>query len=204
MMKNLALVLTVLSVLLGPATARTQTADDEAIVEVHRGSPNIPDWVSYSLFLPMVNEGSHGFHIFADAFGIEQDTVEGASRVSFLESWFLESAATIERERYATTAALLCSGNWQDMNLEQFIRGLERLESEVERIYQMEYVATVQELSPSERRAFKNYLQQSKSATTYGDMDNRKFYEEAGEEEFRNTHAATCERLPAEYAARRN
>ena len=203
-MKDMAVPLIALAVLLSSATAYTETEGEEFIIEQLTGSPDIPDWVAYSFFLLKVNGRRHDFHIFADAFGIEQDTVEGASRVHFLESWFLESAAAIERERNVTTAALLCSDDWEDMNLEEFIQGVEQLETEVERIYQVEYDATEQQLSSSERQAFKRYLRKSKAATSLTDMDNRKFYEEAGEEEFRITQAKTCERLPAEYASWKN
>lgn len=204
MMKVLAAVLVALTVLLTPASARTDPAGEEAVIEVYRGSQNIPDWVSYSLFLIVVNGGGHGDHIFANAFGIEQGTIEGDARAAVLGDWFVESAEAIESERNVTTAKWLCSENWQDMSLEQFIRGVEKLESDTEHFYQQEYVATIQQLSPSERRAFKSYLRESKSTTSYTDMDDRKYFEEAGEEEFRITHSATCERLPDEYALWRN
>ena len=198
-MKDLVAVFFAFTVLIGLARADNGTAGEDMVIEAYSGGPEIPDWVSYSHFLVMVNGGFHSDHIFGEAFDIRQDTIEGRSRIRFLESWFLESADAVDRERNASTYELLCSGNWQGMNLEQFIVGLEKLEPEVENIYQKEYDATVEQLSPSESRAFRSYLDESKLSTSYGDIDDRMYFEARGEEEFRTTHAATCNRLPAEW-----
>jgi hypothetical protein len=52
----------------------------------------------------------------------------------------------------------------------------------------MEYLGTMQALSPAEHRAFRRYLRKSKSATSLTDVDDQTFFEQSGEEEFRSTH----------------
>lgn len=166
------------------------------VVESYIGSPNLPDWASYAIFLAQskafIDHPEHGDSYFAEVLGVDHQTPEGATIIAFYKSWFTASSLEVQREASSEELRILCSGDWSSMTADEYAKGQQELEAHREKLYRDHLEATLEQMHASVRTAFLNFLQERKKYITHSKVDMSEVYKSQSEGELRQAHANSC------------